>query len=59
MTQNTDELSTPDQIRDQLENEAFFTADRALYVAEKVYQPLYECIKELAMIVDHIEKRGY
>mgnify|MGYP000229930042 CR=1 FL=1 len=58
MTQQIIELKTPAEVCSQLEGNGC-TADQALYVAQEVYQPLYECIKELGMIVDHIDKRGY
>lgn len=49
------DLDTPAGVYEQLVNNAFFTEDQALYVANTVYQPLKEEIELLEEKINDLQ----
>ena len=45
---------TPEELAEILEGQAFFSADKAYYIASEVYQPLLDRINELQQEVDQV-----
>ena len=50
---------TAEDLANNLLDDTDLSYEQAHYVAFEVYQPLYDCIRELAMIVDHFDKREF
>ncbi len=51
-----DQLMTPQELCDELENNAFLTADQSLHIAQDVYQPLLGMIKILSLKIDRMAR---
>lgn len=51
-----DKLYSPEELAEELEDQAFFTADQASYIASDVYQPLLSIITTLNEKVDELAK---
>ena len=49
-------MLTPEELADELINDAFFTDDQANHVAEEIYQPFLSLIATLNEKIDEIAK---
>ena len=50
-------MPSPEEVANELEGQAFFTADQASYIASEVYQPLLGIIATLSIKIDQLAEK--